>query len=77
MNDAIFGEALGLADAVDMVERYGITEVIFEMDNQTIVNAEKRRARIRKPWGLAVNRCINFLHDNPNSSMSWVSRKGN
>jgi hypothetical protein len=49
MNDAIFGEALGLADAIDMVERYGITEVIFEMDNQTIVNAEKRRARIRKP----------------------------
>jgi ribonuclease HI len=76
-NDAIFGEALGLADAIDMIKNYGITDVIVEMDNQTIVNAVKRRTRIRKPWGFAVNHCINFLHDNPNSSMFWVSRKGN
>jgi hypothetical protein len=29
--DAIFGEALGLADVTDMVERYGISAVIFKM----------------------------------------------
>jgi ribonuclease HI len=76
-NDAIFGEAMGLVDAIEMIKRHDITEVIIEMDNQTIVNAVKKKASIKKPWGFAVNQCINFLHDNPNSSMSWVSRKGN
>lgn len=76
-NDAIVGEALGLVDAIEMIESYGISEVIIEMDNQSIVNAVRRRACIRKPWGFAVNRCISFLRNKPASSISWVNRMGN
>jgi ribonuclease HI len=76
-NDAVVREALGLIDAIETIKRLGLTDIIIEMDNQTIVNAVKNRASIKKSWGSAVNQCINFLKDNPNSSLSRVSRKGN
>jgi hypothetical protein len=41
--DAIEGEALGLNDAIDMVESHNCTEVIFELDNQVITRAVQRR----------------------------------
>jgi hypothetical protein len=77
VTDALEGEALGLSDAIDMVESYNGTDVIFELDNQVIVHAVQRRSQIRRQWGHAVQRCINFIKRNPRSSISWVSRKGN
>ncbi|KAK2383909.1 hypothetical protein QL285_071317 [Trifolium repens] len=77
VTDALEGEALGLSDAIDMVESYNSTDVIFELDNQVIVRAVQRRSQIRRQWGHAVQRCINFIKRNPRSSISWVSRKGN
>jgi hypothetical protein len=43
VTDAIEGEALGLNDAIDMVESHNCTEVIFELDNQVITRAVQRR----------------------------------
>jgi hypothetical protein len=75
--DALEGEAFGLNDAIDMVERYSASNVIFELDNQVIVRAVQRKSMIRKRWGSVVNRCRNFLNQNPNSSILWVNRNGN
>ncbi|WJX95749.1 hypothetical protein P8452_77032 [Trifolium repens] len=56
-------------DALDMVDRYSASNVIFELDNQVIVRAVQQKRLIRKPWGNVVTRCINFLNRNPNSSI--------
>jgi hypothetical protein len=77
VGDALEGEAFGLNDALDMVDRYSASNVIFELDNQVIVRAVQRKQLIRKQWGNVVTRCINFLNRNPNSSIVWVNRNGN
>jgi hypothetical protein len=35
------------------------------------------RAPIRKNWGVAIQRCVNFLKANPNSSITWTKRDNN
>ncbi|GAU49883.1 hypothetical protein TSUD_408220 [Trifolium subterraneum] len=75
--DSSLGEALGLNDGLDWLEREKITEVVIEMDNQVIVNAVKKRASVRKAWGVVVSRCGNFLSTNPNSTITWVTRSRN
>jgi hypothetical protein len=74
---AIFGEAMGLNDAIDMAERYGEDAITFELDCQTIVNAVLRRSVVRKDWGFVVNRCVKFLQANPNARIAWVKRELN
>jgi hypothetical protein len=66
----IFGEAMGLNDAIDMAEKYGESAVTFELDCQTLVNAMLRRSNVRKDWGFVVKRCVNFLQANPNSRIA-------
>ncbi|MCI87082.1 hypothetical protein A2U01_0108363, partial [Trifolium medium] len=51
-----YGGALGLNDALDLVERYHIPKVIIEMDNQSVVKAVKQQTTIRKRWGFVVDR---------------------
>ncbi|MCH79708.1 ribonuclease H protein, partial [Trifolium medium] len=75
-DDVVLGEAFGLNDAMDMVEKLGITSVIFETDSQIIVNAVNKHC-MRKNWGLIVQRCIRFILSNPNSQISWVNRNKN
>jgi ribonuclease HI len=75
--DAIYGEAMSLNDALDMADRYQVTNVIFEMDSQIVVNAVKKKASVRQEWGFVIYRCVNFLRTNPNSSINWVKRHGN
>jgi ribonuclease HI len=77
VRDALECEALGLNDALDMVERYSACNVVFELDNQVLVRAVQRKNLIRKHWGSVVTRCVDFLTRNPNSSIMWVNRNGN
>ncbi|MCI18753.1 cytochrome P450, partial [Trifolium medium] len=77
IGDAIFGEALGLNEAVCWLEKIGHGRVIIELDSQILVNAVKRKGRIRHCWGYSVQRCVSFLEANPNSDIKWVSRLGN
>jgi hypothetical protein len=74
---AIFGEAMGLKDAIEMAEKYGETAVRFELDCQSIVNAVLRRMHVRRDWGFVVKRCVQFLQDNPSSTIVWVKRELN
>ncbi|MCI08122.1 hypothetical protein A2U01_0029195 [Trifolium medium] len=53
-NDAVVGEAWGLNDALDWIDKFYLSNVIIELENQTVVNAVKRRARIRKSWGARI-----------------------
>ncbi|MCI24679.1 60S ribosomal protein L23, partial [Trifolium medium] len=76
-NDVTFGEAMGLNDAIDLVEKYRVTNVIFELDSQIVVNAVKRKLRVHKCWGAVIHRCVKFLQDNPNSSIVWTNRDRN
>ncbi|PNX96793.1 ribonuclease H, partial [Trifolium pratense] len=77
MTDVVMGEAMGLNDAIDWIEKMEKHQVVFEMDSQIIVNAVRNREEIRKNWGSVVRRCIRFLKDNPNSDLVWVNRKAN
>jgi hypothetical protein len=61
---AVFGEAMGLKDAIEMAEKYGETVVRFELDCQTIVNAVLRKMSVRRDWGFVVKRCVQFLQAN-------------
>jgi hypothetical protein len=74
VRDALEGEALGLNDALDMVDRYSASNVVFELDNQVLVRVVQRKSVIQKHWGSVVTRCVNFLARNPNSSIMWVNR---
>jgi hypothetical protein len=73
----IFGEAMGLNDAIDMAEKYGESAITFELDCQTLVNAVLRRSNVRKDWGFVVKCCVKFLQANPNSRIAWVKREMN
>ncbi|KAK2373667.1 hypothetical protein QL285_074691 [Trifolium repens] len=46
--NAVLGESLGLGDALDMVEAYNATNVIFELDSLIVVNAVKNKTLIRR-----------------------------
>jgi ribonuclease HI len=74
---ATFGEAMGLKDALDFVEKLQVYPVIFELDSQIIVNAVKKKMKVRRDWGFVVDRCVEFLKHNPNSSINWVNRRAN
>ncbi|CAJ2661746.1 unnamed protein product [Trifolium pratense] len=75
--DVITGEAFGLMDAIEWIERMGERKVIFELDAQIVVNAVKEKSVIRRSWGCITRRCKTFLQNNPNSSIEWVPRVKN
>ncbi|PNX95563.1 ribonuclease H, partial [Trifolium pratense] len=75
--DVVTGEAMGLMDAIEWIEKLGEQSVIFEMDSQVIVKAVKGQSNIFKSWGKVVRRCILFLKGNPSSDIKWVQRKAN
>jgi ribonuclease HI len=66
-----------LSDALDMAEKFKLSNVIIEMDSQIVVKVVLERKAIRKGWGTIVQRCMRFLKDNPNSSVSWTKRVNN
>jgi ribonuclease HI len=68
---------MGLKDAIEMAEKYGETAVRFELDCQSIVNAVLRKMHVRRDWGFVVKRCVQFLQDNPSSTIVWVKRELN
>ncbi|XP_045831362.1 uncharacterized protein LOC123922707 [Trifolium pratense] len=76
-SEILMGEALGLNDALDWLEKIDEHQVILEMDSQTIVKAIKEKATVRKNWGRVVRRCIGFLGENPNADIRWVPRSAN
>jgi ribonuclease HI len=75
--DATFGEAMSLNNALDFVAKYQATYVIFEMDSQIVVSAVKKTTKVPRDWGFVIERCVNFLRNNPNLSINWINRKGN
>ncbi|GAU40964.1 hypothetical protein TSUD_187210 [Trifolium subterraneum] len=77
--DVVLGEALGLNDALDWIDRMREDKVIFELDAQTIVTAVKEHKQIRKSWGFVIRRCVKFLNQKskPQSDIVWVRRTGN
>jgi ribonuclease HI len=77
LENANFGEALGLNATLDMVGKLQEHSIIFELDSQVIVKAVSSPDLIRKPWGFITRRCKSFLIANPNSSICWVSRAKN
>ncbi|MCI13244.1 ribonuclease H protein, partial [Trifolium medium] len=56
VGDAVFGEALGLNEALLWIEKIGLGRVIIELDSQILVNAVKKKSRVRKNWGYVVQR---------------------
>jgi ribonuclease HI len=46
--DATFGEAMSLKVALDFVAKFQASTVIFEMDSQIIVNAVKKKMKVRR-----------------------------
>jgi hypothetical protein len=41
------------------------------------VKSVKNKALIHKSWGAIVQRWVNFLKANPNSTITWVNRDRN
>ncbi|CAJ2673653.1 unnamed protein product [Trifolium pratense] len=75
--DTVTGEARGLLDAIEWIEKMGERNVIFELDSQVVVNAVRKQREIRRNWGQAVQRCKQFLSTNPRSDINWVPRRAN
>ncbi|PNX63769.1 hypothetical protein L195_g061790, partial [Trifolium pratense] len=75
--DVATGEAMGLNDAMDWVEKLGENKVIFELDSQIIVKAVKEKAMIRRRWVCVIRRCKLFLEVNPEANINWVPRAAN
>jgi ribonuclease HI len=75
--EATFGEAMGLKSALEFAEKLQTYPVIFELDSQIVVNVVKKKMKVHINWGFVVDRCVEFLKHNPNSSINWVNRKTN
>jgi hypothetical protein len=69
-NDATVGEVLGLNTVVAMARNLPISKIIFELDVQAIVNVVKSKKVPISNRGFIVRRCIEFLKENPNASLS-------
>jgi ribonuclease HI len=76
-SEASFGEAMGLNDAMDMAERYNATSITFELDSMIVIKALKDKAKIRRSWGVAVQRCAELMKANHRASNSWTRRENN
>jgi ribonuclease HI len=68
---------MGLNDAMDMAERYNATSITFELDSMIVIKALKDKAKIRRSWGVAVQRCAELMKANHRASNSWTRRENN
>ncbi|MCI41670.1 hypothetical protein A2U01_0062903, partial [Trifolium medium] len=73
----ISGEACGLNEALNLIDRLQLHKVIIETDSLTLVQAVEANKSIRRSWGVVVQRCIDFLRRNPSSSVKWIRREQN
>jgi ribonuclease HI len=76
-SDALEGEAMGLAAAIEFARRFPENYITIEMDSKIIVDAVNDRKYGRNYWGRLARRSGNVIHTNPKLSIAWTKRTGN
>jgi ribonuclease HI len=74
---AILAEAMGLQEALDLVNRWNLCNTIIEMDAKMIVDAVHSRTRPRTFWGKIVDSCVKKMKNRSGIKVSWMRRAGN
>jgi ribonuclease HI len=74
---ALLAEAMGLQEAVTLVQNWNLHRVIIEMDAQAIVNAAHGKSHHRTIWGRIVDQCAKKMKERNDITLVWTRRDGN
>jgi hypothetical protein len=74
---ALLAEAMGLQEAVNLVQSWNLHNVIIEMDAQTIVNSAHKQNPNRTIWGRIVSLCAKKMKERNDVTLVWTRRQGN
>jgi hypothetical protein len=71
---ALLAEALGLQEAVNLIQQWNLHKVVIEMDAQ---NAAHSRSQHRTIWGRIVDQCAKKMKDRNDITLVWTRRCSN
>jgi ribonuclease HI len=71
------GEAIALTEALKVVEQKGISQVIFETDSKSVVDAIHRPHCGSSEFSFIITSINNILSCNPNFKVEFIKRRAN
>jgi ribonuclease HI len=76
-NCALLAEAMGLQEAINLVQQWDLSNVIIKMDAKSIVDTVNSRCCPRTNWGMIVDRCVRKMKNRTGIEVKWTRRQGN
>jgi ribonuclease HI len=73
----LLAEAMGLQEALNLIQQWNLSNVIIEMDAKTIVDTVNSSCYPRTNWGMIVDRCVRKMKDRTGIEVKWTRRQGN
>jgi ribonuclease HI len=73
----LLAEALGLQEAMELIKRRNLQNVIIELDAKAIVDAVHGQKEARTPWGVIATQCAEWVKENEGIAVVWTRRNGN
>jgi hypothetical protein len=74
---ALLAEAMGLQEAVELIQQWNLQNTIIELDARVIVDAFHKSLTPRTIWGNLVNLCAKKVRDRKDVAVVWTRRSGN
>jgi ribonuclease HI len=72
-----FAEAMGLQEAIELIQQWNLQNTIIEMDAKAMVDAFHRSAQPRTIWGNIVKNCARKVKERNDVVVVWTRRSGN
>jgi ribonuclease HI len=76
-NCAFLAEAMGLQEAMELIDRWNLQNTVIEMDAKVIVDAVNKRRNPRTDWGKITTKCWEWMRNRQGITLEWMDRKGN
>jgi ribonuclease HI len=73
----LLAEAMGLQEAMELVNQWELQNTIIELDAQVIVDAVQSNHNPRTNWGCIATQCREWLKTGHNITVVWTKRSGN
>jgi ribonuclease HI len=76
-NCALLAEAMGLQEAMELVDRWDLQNTIIEMDAKVIVDSVNQHRNPRTDWGKITTKCWEWMRNRQGITLKWTDRRGN
>jgi ribonuclease HI len=73
----LFAEAMGLQEAMKLVNRWKLQNTIIKLDAKVIVDVIHNGQNPRTNWGCITTKCREWLKEGQNITVLWTKRSGN